>query len=151
MLLVTLLGWIGLTLCIAVVGALLGMAVVRWRLIRRIRGELGPGKVLLVTASRLASLEEAGGPRGLRHAGVLVLLRRGVYYRSWFGKREVFVPGAAITYIGLSESANGRAHEAGAVVLRFLNSMGKEDGVVIRLLSPEQWISAVKTHLIARP
>jgi hypothetical protein len=35
-------------------------------------------------------------------------------------------------------------------VIRFLNTAGKEDGIVIRLLSPEQWVAAIKTRLITR-
>jgi hypothetical protein len=145
---ITILGWIAIALCAALVVILLGTGIVRWRVVRKIRGEAGADTVLLVSASRVASLGEEGGRAG--RAGVLVLLRGGLYYRSWLGKREVFIPGPAITYIGLSESANGRAREAGPVVLRFLNAMGKEDGVVIRTLSPGQWVSAIKTHLIAR-
>jgi hypothetical protein len=36
------------------------------------------------------------------------------------------------------------------IVVRFLNTVGKQDGVAIRLLYPEQWVEAIKTHLIAR-
>jgi hypothetical protein len=35
-------------------------------------------------------------------------------------------------------------------VIRFLNAAGKEDGIAIRLLSPEAWVEAIKTHLITR-
>jgi hypothetical protein len=34
--------------------------------------------------------------------------------------------------------------------VRFLNTSGKEDGISIRLLYPEQWVDAIKTHLITR-
>lgn len=80
-----------------------------------------------------------------------MLLKSGLYYHSWFSRREIFIPGAAITYIGVAESRNGKSFEKGAVTLRFLNTMGKEDGVFIRLLSPDQWVTAIKAHLIARP
>ncbi len=146
-----LLGWIGLTLGIAVAAVLVAAAVVRWRVLARIRGELGSDKVLLVSSSRLGTLEEPHGARRLAHAGILALLQGGLYYHSWLGRRELFVPGPAITYIGIGEPTNGRSRERNAVVLRFLNTMGKEDGVIIRILSPEQWVSAIKTHLIARP
>ena len=35
-------------------------------------------------------------------------------------------------------------------MVRFLNAAGKEDGITIRLLYPEQWVAAIKTHLITR-
>jgi hypothetical protein len=145
-----LLGWIGLTLGVAAAAVLLAMAVVRWRLVRRIRSELGREKVLLVTSSRLATLENGEGAAGARRAGVLALLQGGLYYHSWFGRRELFIPGPAITYIGIGETLDGKPPEHSSVVLRFLNAMGKEDGVIIRILSPQQWVSAIKTHLIAR-
>jgi hypothetical protein len=34
--------------------------------------------------------------------------------------------------------------------VRFLNPEGKEAGVAIQLLYPEQWVAAIKTHLITR-
>jgi hypothetical protein len=40
--------------------------------------------------------------------------------------------------------------ERRAVVLRFLNTAGKEGGLFIRMLYPEQWVEAIKTHLITR-
>jgi hypothetical protein len=62
-----------------------------------------------------------------------------------------FVSGPAITYIGVADNASGKSVVRPAVVLKFLNSLGKEDGVFLRLLSPDQWVGAIKTHLIARP
>ena len=146
----SLLGWIGIGLAAVVAGALCAFAVIRWRLVSRLRAQMGPEKVLLVTSSRLGPLGEAGGEKGPFRAGLLALLRGGLYYHSWFGPRQLFVPGPSITYIGVAEHANGRARESAAVIVRFLNAKGKEDGVVIRITAPEQWVSAIKTHLIAR-
>jgi hypothetical protein len=143
--------WIGLLLGAAVAGALLGLVVVRWRLVRRIQAELGKEKVLLVTTSRLGFLQEGKRPGILLEAGVLMLLKSGLYYHSWLRRKEIFIPGPAITYIGVADGKNGRSAERGAVIVHFLNAMGKEDAVVIRLFSPNQWVSAIKTHLIGRP
>jgi hypothetical protein len=143
--------WIALFLGAAVTGALLGLLGVRWRIVRRVRAELGREKVLLVTNSRVALMHEGRKVGGLTEAGILMLLKSGLYYHSWLSRREIFIPGAAITYIGVSDGKNGHAAFRGSVVLRFLNALGKEDEVIIRLLSPDQWVSAIKTHLIGRP
>jgi hypothetical protein len=81
--------------------------------------------------------------------GLLMLLATGLYFHSWFANRELFIPGPSITYIGVSDPAPKQRRLQG-VVLRFLNTAGKEDGLFIRLLYPEQWVSAIKTHLITR-
>ncbi len=120
-------------------------------MVRRIESELGRGKVLLITNSRLSVLQEDQARARLLDSGVLILLKNGLYYHSWLSRREVFIPGPAITYIGVPDAKAGAVAERGAVILRFLNSLGKEDGVLIRLLSPDQWVSAIKTHLISRP
>lgn len=117
---------------------------------RRLRAEMGPEKVLLVSSSRVGPLAEGGGQARPGKAGLLALLRGGLYYHAWIGAHELFVPGPAITYIGVADQAERRERAPGAVVLRFLNAQGKEDGIVIRILSPGQWVTAIKTHLIAR-
>jgi hypothetical protein len=143
--------WISLFFGAVVAGVLLGLAYVRWRLVRRVKIEIGEEKILLVTTSRLAPLAEGGGPARRPDIGILMLLKHGLYFHSWLGRREFFVSGPAITYIGLAEEAAGGNRERAAVVLKFLNSIGKEDGVYLRLLYPDRWVDAIKTHLIARP
>ncbi len=141
--------WIGVILGAAIAGVCLGMLAVRGRLVRRVQRELGREKVLLVTSSRLASLAAEHKTAFLLDAGILMLLKSGLYYHSWFSRRELYIPGPAITYIGIADGGNG--HTRGRVILRFLTTQGKEDGVIIRLLSPDQWVTAIKTHLIGRP
>jgi hypothetical protein len=143
--------WVGLILAAAATGIFLGIVVARGRLVRRVKTELGAEKVLLVTGSRLGFLQGGRRTGGIREAGILMLLKSGLYHHSWIARRDLFIPGAAITYIGVADGKNGRAVYRGSVVLHFLTTMGKEDAVVIRLLSPDQWVSAIKTHLIARP
>jgi hypothetical protein len=148
---VSYLEWIGLFLGAAVAGVLCGIAFVRWRLVRRVKSEIGAEKILLVTTARLAPLAEDGNPARRTNTGILMLLKNGLYFHSWLGQKEFFVSGPAITYIGVADKACGNAMVRPAVVLKFLNSLGKEDGVYLRLLSPDQWVGAIKTHLIARP
>jgi hypothetical protein len=147
----TVLVWIGLILGAAVAGVVLGMLAVRGRLVRRVQKELGKDKVLLVTTSRLASLAVGRKLRFSLDAGILMLLKSGLYYHSWFSRRELYIPGPAITYIGVADGGDGHGRPRGRVILRFLTTLGQEDGVTLRLLSPDQWVSAIKTHLIGRP
>jgi hypothetical protein len=114
----------------------------------RVEAELGRDCALLVTGCRIGFSSKPMEP------GLLMLLATGLYFHSWLADRELFIPGPSITYIGVSDAppggAPGARRQRHAIVLRFLNTAGKEDGLLIRLLYPEQWVTAIKTHLITR-
>lgn len=140
--------WTGLVVGGLIVAALLAFLILRRRLIARVEAELGRDCVLLVAACRMGFAPKPMEP------GLLMLLATGLYFHSWFADRELFIPGPSITYIGVSDAppggAPGARRQRHAIVLRFLNTAGKEDGLLIRLLYPEQWVAAIKTHLITR-
>jgi hypothetical protein len=140
--------WIGLVVGGLIVAALVAFLILRRRLIARVEAELGRDCILLVASSRIGF-----SPRPME-PGLLMLLATGLYFHSWFADRELFIPGPSITYIGVSDalpnSDAGARRQRHAIVLRFLNTAGKEDGLLIRLLYPEQWVAAIKTHLITR-
>ena len=138
-----LLEWIGLCLGVVIAGLAMTFAMVRRRVFRQVRGELGQDSLLLAAGARVA------GSNGTS-VGILMLLSSGLYFHSWSGRREVFIPGPSISWIGVSESREGSRVERHRIVVRFLNASGKEDGVAIRLLYPEHWVDAIKTHLIRR-
>jgi len=142
--------WVGLLLGTAVVGLACGFLVVRRRILRRVESELGREAMLLATGARVGRGNGNGNGSGAQqHAlGVLMLLSTGLYFHSWVGNRELFVPGASISWIGVPESRNSAKGQR--IVVRFLNTSGKEDVISIRLLYPEQWVDAIKTHLITR-
>ncbi|HYW83527.1 MAG TPA: hypothetical protein VFB30_09745 [Spirochaetia bacterium] len=143
--------WIGLLLGTVIVGVACGFLVVRRRILRHVESELGREAMLLATGARVGASNGNGNGNGRAPSGshgVLMLLSTGLYFHSWVGNKELFVPGPSISWIGLSELREGqRGHR---VVVRFLNTSGKEDGISIRLLYPEQWVDAIKTHLITR-
>jgi hypothetical protein len=141
--------WIGLLLGTAVVGLACGFLIVRRRILRHVRTELGREAMLLATGARVGTSNGNGHAPG-SVLGVLMLLSTGLYFHSWVGNREVFVPGPSISWIGVSERRGGARSERHRIVVRFLNTSGKEDGISIRLLYPEQWVDAIKTHLITR-
>jgi len=143
--------WIGLGLGIAVAALAAAFAVLRRRILRHVRRELGQDSLLLAAGARVGG---ANGLSGSSHppvaSGILMLLSTGLYFHSWIGLREVFIPGPSISWIGVSETrARGRG-ERHRIVVRFLNASGKQDGVAISLMYPEQWVDAIKTHLITR-
>jgi hypothetical protein len=89
---------------------------------------------------------EPGGP--LRSAGALVLLKSGIYYRARYSKRELFIPGSAITYIGVTNVHKRKDLHQTVVVLQFLNEDGKEEKAAFRMPYPAQWIAAIKSNLL---
>ena len=147
--------WIGLLLGTAVVALSCGFLFLRRRILHRVRAEIGTEAMLLATGARVGATNGSGKDGGTRRApvgslGVLILLTTGLYFHSWIGKHEFFVPGASISWIGVSELRGQPRSERHRIVVRFLNTSGKEDGISIRLLYPELWVDAIKTHLITR-
>ena len=143
--------WLGLCLGIVIAALAMSFAIARRRVLRHVRGELGQNALLLAAGARVGG--QNGASRGKRPSvavGILMLLSSGLYFHSWNGRREVFIPGPSISWIGVSESHAGSRPEKHRIVVRFLNSSGKEDGVAIRLMYPEHWVDAIKTHLIRR-
>jgi hypothetical protein len=147
-----LLGWIGLFLGIVIAGVVVAFLLVRMRIMTRVRVDLGRESLLLATTARVGANGNAsnGKTSAASAYGILMLLSSGLYFHSWLGDREVFVPGSSISWIGVSDKRGGGHAERHRIVVRFLNASGKEDGISIRLLYPGQWVDAIKTHLITR-
>ena len=146
-----LLSWIGPILGCIIAGLAVAYLFMRRRILRHVAVELGREALLLSTAARVGDYDVAADGRSpLAHVGVLMLLSNGLYFHSWFGSREVFVPGPSISWIGVSDVRGAPRSARHRIVVRFLNAAGKEDGIIIRLLYPEEWVAAIKTHLITR-
>jgi hypothetical protein len=140
--------WTGLGLGIIIAALAVTFALARRRILRRVQGELGQNALLLAAGARVGGYD--GGRRPSLAVGILMLLSSGLYFHSWSGRREVFIPGASISWIGVPEEPEGGRVEGHSIVVRFLNASGKQDGVAIRLMYPAQWVDAIKTHLITR-
>jgi hypothetical protein len=146
-----LLAWIGPILALLIAGLAAAYFLLRRRILRHVSEELGREALLLATGARVgASDSSANGTRSPARVGVLMLLSNGLYFHSWMGSSEVFVPGPSISWIGVSEAPGAPRSERHRILVRFLNASGKEDGITIRLLYPEEWVAAIKTHLITR-
>jgi hypothetical protein len=144
-----LLEWIALCIGIVIAGFFVAFLLLRRRILAKARADLGEEALLLSTSARIGSV---GGEKGsgATVAGLLMLVSNGLYFRSWVGGGEIFIPGPSISWIGVPEARGTRGPGSHAIVVRFLDSTGKEDGVVVRILYPEQWVEAIKTHLITR-
>jgi hypothetical protein len=148
-----LLGWVGACLAVAIAGMTTAFFLIRRRIVERVRVDLGTTNLLLATTARVGENGKVhDGETASHHSatGILMLLSSGLYFHSWIGEREVFVPGSSISWIGVSDARAVPRNERHRIVVRFLNASGKEDGISIRLLYPGQWVDAIKTHLITR-
>ena len=90
---------------------------------------------------------EPGGPA--RSAGTLVLLRDGLYYRARFRKKELFIPGDAITAIRIVETHKGKPLYQKVVAIVFRQDEN-EVSACFRIPFPDQWIGAIRKNLLSR-
>jgi len=130
-------------------GLLLFLALLRNREARRISEKFPRDRIVLTSFGvNYFGLESEPG-RPLRSVGALVLLRDGLYYRARFANRELTIPGAAITHIGVTDTHKGRPLHQYVVAIRFLNADGQEQKAAFRIPLPAQWTAAIKATLIA--
>jgi len=127
---------------------LLYLVILRNREARRI-GEKFPREQIVLTSfgvNYFGLESEPGSP--LRSVGALVLLKDSLYYRARFANRELTIPGAAITHIGVTDTHKGKPLHQYVVAIRFLNAEGKEEKAAFRIPLPAQWTAAIKATLI---
>lgn len=129
-------------------GVIFYLAYMRQRETKRISDKFDKQDIIITSFGvNYYGLEsEPGGP--LRSAGVLVLLKDGIYYRARFANRELLIPGSAITYIGVTNVHKGKDLHQSVVVLQFLNQDGKEEKAAFRIPYPAQWVAAIKSNLL---
>ncbi len=127
---------------------LLYLAIQRNRETRRL-SEKFPRERIALTSFGVDYFGLESEPGGLsRSTGALVLLRDCLYYRARFANRELTIPGAAITHIGVADTHKGRALRQQVLAIRFLNAAGREEAAAFRVPLPAQWTAAIKTTLI---
>jgi hypothetical protein len=129
-------------------GIIFYLAYMRQRETKRITDKFDKDQIVITSFGvNYYGLEsEPGGP--LRSAGALVLLKQGIYYRARYAKRELYVPGSAITYIGVTNVHKGKDLHQTVVVLQFLSPEGREEKAAFRMPYPGQWVAAIKSNLL---
>jgi hypothetical protein len=132
------------------IGVIFYLAYMRQRETKRITDKFDKAQIIITSFGvNYYGLEsEPGGP--LRSAGALVLLKDGIYYRARFAKRELYIQGSAITYIGVTNVHKGKDLHQTVVVLQFLNPEGREDKAAFRIPYPGQWVGAIKSNLLEK-
>jgi hypothetical protein len=127
---------------------LLYLVILRNREARRISEKFPREQIVLTSfgVNYFGLESDPGGP--LRSTGALVLLKDSLYYRARFANRELTIPGAAITHIGVTDTHKGRPLHQFVVAIRFLNTEGKEEKAAFRIPLPAQWTAAIKATLI---
>jgi len=131
-------------------GVIFYLAYMRQRESKRIADKFDKNEIIITSFGvNYYGLEsEPGGP--LRSAGALVLLKNGLYYRARFAKRELHIPGSAITYIGVTNAHKGKDLHQAVVVVQFLNPEGKEERAAFRMPYPSQWVAAIKSNQLEK-
>ncbi len=93
-------------------------------------------------------LESDGG--NVRGPGTLVLAHDGLHFQARSERRELFIPGSTIVYLGCSLSFRERTLEREALVVHYLNGQGRQEGAGFRVPAPGRWVAAFKAGLPAR-
>ena len=137
-----------LVFALVFLGVLLLLVILRNREARRI-SEKFPRDFIVLTSFGVNyfGLESEPG-RPLRSIGALVLLKDSLYYRARFADRELTIPGAAITHIGVTDTHKGKPLHQYVVAIRFLTLEGREEKAAFRIPLPAQWTTAIKATLI---
>jgi hypothetical protein len=145
---ITNLNW--LIFALIFLGVIFYLAYMRQRETKRIAEKFDRDEIIITSFGvNYYGLEsEPGGP--LRSAGALVLLKHGIYYRARYAKRELYIPGSAITYIGVTNVHKGKDLHQTVVVLQFLNPEGREEKAAFRIPYPGQWVGAIKSNLLEK-
>jgi hypothetical protein len=132
------------------IGVIFYLAYMRQRETKRITDKFDKAQIIITSFGvNYYGLEsEPGGP--LRSAGALVLLKDGIYYRARFAKRELYIQGSAITYIGVTNVHKDKDLHQSVVVLQFLSPEGREERAAFRIPYPGQWVAAIKSNLLEK-
>ncbi len=115
---------------------------------RRVERKFGKDEIIISSFGVNYFGRESEPGRPLRSSGVLVLVKKGLYYRARWRKRELFILGSTITYIGVSDVFKKKSLYQHAVIISFLSKEGKDDKVAFRIPYPAQWINAIKLNLL---
>lgn len=93
-------------------------------------------------------LESEGG--NIRGPGTLILARDGLHFQARTERRELFIPGSTIVYLGCSLSFRERTLEREALIVHYLNAQGRQEEAGFRVPAPGRWAAAFKAGLPAR-
>lgn len=89
---------------------------------------------------------EPGGPE--RSIGTLVLVQDGLFYRARHSRREIFLPGGAITHIEVIDEHKGKLLHQKVIGIAFINKEASPDMAAFRIPNPARWVSLLKNRFL---
>lgn len=137
-----------LVIAIIFSGVIFYLVYIRSMESRRVEQKFGKDEIIISSFGVNYFGRESEPGRPLRSSGVLVLVKKGLYYRARWRKQELFILGSTITYIGVSDVFKEKSLYQHAVIISFLNEQGKDDKAAFRIPYPAQWINAIKFNLL---
>lgn len=139
-----------LVVLLFLLGVLLYVVVSRRRQSRRIVQRFAKKDMVFSSfgASFLGLESDTNAPS--RRSGALILLTSGIYFRVRFTRRELFIPTASITYVGVAESFKRKPLHQEVLVLNFLSPRGKGETAFFRVPTPARWVTAIKASLLEK-
>ena len=149
-------GWIFFG--IIFVGALIFMAVMRRVETQRIFEKFKEEDILMTAfgVNYFGLESEKGGPA--RSTGALVLSKTGLWYRGRMTNIELFIPGGAITRVGVTDTHKGKPLHQNALTIVFINEHKVMDKAALRIPYPDRWYGGInnvflknKTEASAQP
>ena len=130
-------------------GIILYLAYIRNMETKRILKRFPDKNKILLTAFGVTFFgQESEIEKPLRVNGALVLLREGVFFRSRFGNREIFISKESIKNLGVSDFFKDKPMYQNLVAVTFLSPKGQIDRAAFRIPYPDRWILAMRTELL---
>ncbi len=116
---------------------------IRWRDHHWIESRFQKKDVIAMSfgVSYFGRSSEPGKPE--RSGGFLVLLKDRLFFYSRWSKREIDIPGSAITRIYPDSAHKGVDLHQSILKVDFLIENGKTDSAAFRVPYPPQWVNAI--------
>ena len=110
---------------------------------RRLRNRLGADDILMTGFNvHFYGVESVPGIP-FNNMGALGLSHEGLYYRSRYSKRDLFIAGKQITSIIATDDFKGKNMYGNIVAINFINEKGEKDRAAFRIPYPERWSKAI--------
>jgi hypothetical protein len=110
---------------------------------RRIREKYRQDEILLSSYGVQFFGVESEPGKPLKSTGTLVMTKDEIYYRAKFLRREITIPGKAITSISVVDMFKNKLTYVKIIAINFINSEGERDRAGFRIPFPERWNEAI--------
>lgn len=129
-------------------GAVLLMALLRNIEARSINKRFNPEELLLVSFGVTYYGRESAIKKPKHISGAIALVKDGVFFRSRFGKTEVFLLLKDIKMIGTTDFFCDKPLNQTVIQVSFTNDSGELDRTAFRIPSPAKWVYTLKKQIM---